>query len=89
MQQVIWKFPLRILDVQIVRMPAGAKILTAQVQYDELQLWAIVDPYAPIAERVFRIETTGREIAIGPTSYIATFQIRDGLFVGHLFEVTP
>lgn len=87
--QTIWKFPLRIADVQTIEMPAGAQILTAQVQYDELQLWAIVNPDAPESWRTFAIATTGRVMHFTPDKYIATFQLHDGAFVGHLFEVLP
>jgi hypothetical protein len=85
--QTIWKFPLRITDVQTIALPMGAQILTAQAQGDELQLWAIVDPHELGERRTFRLETTGIPIAIGPARYIATFQLHGGLFVGHLFEV--
>lgn len=85
--QTIWKFPLRITDAQTVAMPTGAQILTAQVQYDELQVWAIVDPDRLLVERTFAIATTGHTLHCAPDKYIATFQLQGGLFVGHLFEV--
>ena len=89
--QTIWKFPLRVTDVQTIEMPANAQILTAQVQYDELQLWAIVDPDAAKTHRAFAIATTGRALQLTPEKYIyiATFQLNGGLFVGHLFEGLP
>jgi hypothetical protein len=87
--QTIWKFPLLITDIQTIAMPVGAQILTAQVQYDELQLWAIVDPHTANTGRTFAIATTGHAMQFSPDKYIATFQLNGGLFVGHLFEVLP
>ena len=87
--QTIWKFPLRITDVQTIEMPAGAQILTAQVQAEELMLWAIVDPHAANTGRTFAIATTGHAMQFSPDKYIATFQLNGGLFVCHLFEVLP
>ncbi len=39
----IWKYTIEIVDLQFIEMPIGAKILTAQMQNGDLQIWAIVD----------------------------------------------
>ncbi len=41
--KTIWKYPIEIRDSQIVKMPKGSKILSAQFQLDVLCLWAMVD----------------------------------------------
>ena len=50
--RVIYKYTLGIVDQQNVTLPRGAKVLTAQVQYRELQLWALVDPNQPLTKVV-------------------------------------
>ena len=42
--KTIWKFELELRTIQHVIMPAGAVILTAQMQKDKLCIWALVDP---------------------------------------------
>lgn len=70
-------------------MPQKAHILTAQIQGDELVLWAEVNPKNEVEERVIEIIGTGGPISdLKPAqrrTYISTFQL--GWFVGHIFEV--
>lgn len=83
--RTIWKFPLRLTDVQTVMMPAGAEILAVGVQADGIMLWARVDP--AVSER------QGYNIAIVGTghpapddtqsTYIGT--VMDGPYVWHVF----
>lgn len=85
----IWKFPLDVTDVQDVRMPAGAEVLTVQVQYEAPVLWAKVDPgnaYEP--RRVF-IHGTGHKVHPDAAHYVGTFQMLGGQFVGHVFTERP
>lgn len=85
----IWKFPLEVADQQKVKMPTGAKILTAQMQGDTCCLWALVDETRPRFEfeiRDIAIYGTGNPMPDEPGDYIATFQIMGGL-VFHAFEL--
>jgi hypothetical protein len=71
-------------------MPSRAEILTAQMQGDELVLWALVNPNIEHTEvRVIEIFATGSFMSeLKPAQkrkYITTFQI--GWFVGHVFEL--
>lgn len=84
----IWKFPLLVTDWQIVEMPRGAKILTAQLQKGFLQLWALCDETAPKERRRISIYGTGNEVDEKPGRYISTFQVADGDLVFHVFEDT-
>lgn len=86
----IWKFPLQFGTGLQVKMPRGAKILTAQVQKEKLCIWAIVDPENNVEVRNFSVAITGsnEDMVEGlfKDNYIGTFQMAGGEFVGHLFE---
>jgi hypothetical protein len=72
-------------------LPAGAEVLAVQTQHGEGQLWALVDPAAPTTERCFEIAGTGHEMADLADDverrYVGTWQVQDGAFVFHLFEL--
>lgn len=83
----IWKYELQVTEAQVVRMPAGARILTVQVQRNVPCLWALVDEQAKREPRVFRVFGTGAPFDAADAAYVGTFQ--DGALVWHLFEVKP
>lgn len=87
----IWKYSLEVVDVQRVLMPASSKLLTVQYQHDGPKLWAIVDPKESDAcHREFVIIGTGNATPrdIDALAYVATFQMREGALVFHVFERT-
>lgn len=89
--KTIWKFLLKTTEVQPIRMPKGAKILTVQVQDDSPCLWALVDPHAKPEKRMIEIFGTGHPIQSNDGNsreYIGTYQQNGGQFVGHVFEYT-
>ena len=86
MQTKIWKFPLVIADRQIVKMPVASQILSAQMQGDTLCLWALVDPAAPVADRLIEILGTGNPAPEEYRRYISTVQM--GPLVWHVFELS-
>ena len=72
-----------------LEMPAGAQVLTVQMQGGQPQLWAKVDPTQPKVWRAFEIYGTGHPMPDDPRLvYVATFQIGDGALVMHVFEDT-
>lgn len=86
----IFKYPVPHDDVFELMMPDGARILTVQTQYGSPQMWAVVDPDAPLKPRIFRLAGTGHSLESYPESdfiYIGTYQLLDGAFIEHLFEV--
>jgi hypothetical protein len=93
----VWKFPLRLEPGVLlpVIMPAGAQILTAQMQAGKLVFWARVDTGAENQTRFLCVVTTGRadldQIKMNTAVYIATVQIvgEIGTLVFHIFEVDP
>lgn len=75
-----------------LKMPRDAKILAVQVQEctpEPVSLWALVDHADPVVVRKFRFYGTGIETPTDPGTYIGTFQLYRGGFVGHLFEICP
>lgn len=71
----------------IVKMPKGAGIISAQSQGDSVCIWAIVDPDAPLEERLFEVIGTGHEIPPGKRRFIDTVQLMGGSLVFHVFEL--
>ncbi len=83
----IWKWTLLLTDVQTVKLPAGAKLLTVQTQYDAPQLWALCDEEADKEPRRIGIYGTGNPMPDEPGEYIATFQVDRAGLVFHAFEL--
>ena len=89
---IIWKYPI-MLGTTIVEMPFGSKILSVQVQNDIPNIWILAESWE--AERKYRYEP--RRFEVLPTGlsfnnktgmlYVGTFQLDNGNFVGHLFEI--
>ena len=87
MQQVIWKWPVAPESQFVLELPRGAQILTVQEQHGRPQLWALVDPSAPVQRRTFRVMPTGIEWECDGEllHYLGTFQLKQLVF--HLFEI--
>jgi len=91
MSEEIWKFEIETMTRNVVEMPIGAKILTVQLQLGTPCIWALVNPKAPLADRVIEVFGTGLpiEYATGVSrEYIGTYQLMDGALVLHVFEYT-
>ena len=83
----IWKYPVVFGSHFELTMPKGAKILKLDIQYNDPQLWALVDVLAPLEPRVFRIIGTGNPIGdVDQLEYIDSYQVNGGQFVWHVFE---
>lgn len=82
--KTIYKYRLETTGLQIVLMPAGAEILSAQLQDRAISFWAIVDSQAPLRQRCFEVLETGNSIPEGKRTYISTVQA--GLWIWHIFE---
>jgi hypothetical protein len=83
----IWKFPLTTTDEQVVQMPRNAVILSAQVQGQDICLWAMVNPESPKEGRHIRIVGTGHPFPEGRyCKFIGTVQLEGGSLVFHVFE---
>ncbi len=84
----ILKYLLYANAAQTLWLPIGAKILTVQVQHGSPQLWALVDETRVMTEeRIIGVYTTGETFPNNLETYIATFQLEQGAFVFHAFEL--
>lgn len=82
----IFKYPIKVEDVQMVEMPRGAVVLTVQTQQEIPCIWAEVDPDAEKVRRQFRTYGTGHAMDAGPDRlYIGTYQLRGGSLVFHVY----
>lgn len=90
MKKRIFKYTLETKDEQVIILPKGAEILTVQTQFNEPQLWALIDPNCKNTEvRFIEIFGTGHPIDFDrgvDRKYLATYQLYDGNFVFHVFE---
>jgi hypothetical protein len=85
----VYKYQVSANDYFELELPIGAQVLTVDVQYATVCLWAIVDPNAKTETRRFRVAGTGHDIVEPPSKldYIGTFQLHGGMLVFHVFEV--
>ena len=92
MKSTIWKYVLKLTDVQDIEIPHGSILLSVQTQNEDPCLWVLV--YDTEAEKeVIRLRTigTGHNITaddFNPKDFLGTYQLRNGAFVAHVFQVT-
>jgi hypothetical protein len=83
----IFKYQLSVAFMQTVTMPAGAQILTIQVQGKTIQLWALVSEDEHPVDRKIECHGTGHPIKNpNDLTYIASVQTDGGQFIWHFFE---
>jgi hypothetical protein len=86
MSSVIWKYPLRLEDRQMLSMPQGARVLAFGNQRGTPTMWALVEPEAQREAREVFIVGTGRLCThVEAREYVGTAQFEDGELVWHLF----
>lgn len=91
MPKVIHKFILNKREpFTAIRMRAGAKVLTAAIQADDIVIWALLERDGNVIEtRVFTVQLTGSAFEYNESSnrldYINTVTSKEG-FVYHVFE---
>lgn len=87
--QTIYKYPLRLTDVQTINLPIGGRILHVGMQHGVITLWAIVDGEKPRVDREIYIFGTGHPIrGAKHLNYLGTVNApEDGTeFIWHVFE---
>ena len=85
----VLKFGLEVTDFAVARMPEGAKVLSVAERGEfgnRLDVWALVDPDAPMRERRFRVVGTGHPFPdADECRFVGTVRTLRG-FVWHVFE---
>lgn len=84
--QKVYKYPIHDLATREIELPAGAHILTVQMQQGQPCLWALVDPNAPMEKRQILIVGTEHALIEPIHRHVATFQMMEGSLVFHFFE---
>jgi len=81
---MIYKYVLKVKDLQHIDMPKGARILTSGIQGEHLVLWAVVNVAKATVRRTIRIIGTGQEDPKPNAPHISTVQM--GVLVWHVFD---
>lgn len=83
--KTIWKYPLQ--PTQRLPLPKGAKILSAQLQNDEICIWVLLDTENLTQEVPIWIFGTGHEVPKNLNlEFIGTVQLMGGGLVFHVFQ---
>lgn len=85
----VYKYPIPTETDFVIEMPSGSSLLSVQLQHEHPQLWALVDPSAPLVQRRLALYGTGHDIPSTTKTgmFVGTFQVRCGLLVFHLFDL--
>lgn len=86
MSKTVWKFPIEVGDCVRIEMPSGAQVVSVDLQFGQLCVWAIVDPEAPLVQRTFWWRGTGHRLPDQPSRFVGTVLTAGGSLVFHLFE---
>lgn len=84
MAMTIWKFPLRVAEVQEIEAPEGAQIMHIREHgiHAQPHAWIACDPDAP--KRKIKIAMCGTGHNVPPGEYVGT--AFEGGFVWHYFK---
>jgi hypothetical protein len=83
----IRRYDLTLDAQQLLELPKGAVILTAQLQMGAARLWVLCDDKAANTTRVIAAYWLGTVIPDDPGVYIATVQSHGGQRLYHIFEL--
>lgn len=90
-EQRIHKYPVPAmwtLGPVLIEMPEGAQILHAAEQRNEVMVWALVDPAAPVRRRCVACFVTGPPVALSEgAKHIGTIGDFRGWMVIHVFDL--
>ncbi len=60
--KTIYKYPLKLVDTQRIKIPKGSVVISAQVQDGVICLWAEVDTDKPLVEPLVYVVGTGQPL---------------------------
>lgn len=69
--------------------PKGAEPVEVHEQHGAVHMWVLADPSAPLTERTFQVVGTGHLEVPDDAVHIGTAHLSGGVYVFHIFEVTP
>jgi hypothetical protein len=80
--------------VSTIEMPEGAQVLSAGLQYSQLNVWALVrvaeEGQEPVMteQRTFTVRGTGHPISsdVRKLKFVGTAMANDGVYVFHVWE---
>jgi hypothetical protein len=82
--RTIWKFPLKITDKQVLRIPRVHELLDVQLQDGQPMLWAMVHPDSTVQGLAIYCYGTGNPGPSPEEVYVATIQLYG--FVWHFYS---
>jgi hypothetical protein len=95
----ILKFEIPLVGNFTLELPPNSTVLSVQIQRNVPVIWVMGNYEQPWTTRKFTLRVTGMKydsnftmspnprFENGLERYIGTFQLNDGNFVGHLFEI--
>jgi len=84
--KTIYKYQLAIANHQEFLLPYDAEILSVQVQYDNPQMWVLMDPNkTKVAWDITTIGTGALASSVEKSEFVDTYQMHDGTLVLHVF----
>lgn len=99
MTHTVYRYPLKVVDEQIISMPRGAEILTVAKRegsrvmlgvgsHEAVEMWALVDPDEPTEDRRIRVAGTGHPLPdVDTLQFHGSVQLAGGQLVFHVFEI--
>ena len=85
----IWKTQLLPAGRQTIQVPAGAELLTAREQRDDICVWYHCHSDRPLEDREIAIVGTGHEAVGSGWRYVGSASLQGGAFIFHVFERRP
>ena len=87
--KTIYKYNIEISPKFELDMPENFKILSVQTQNNQPVFWAEIDKNNEVKRYEFSVMGTGQTTEENgrPMLYLGTFQVNDGTFVGHFYQL--
>jgi hypothetical protein len=85
MNSTVYKYPIHLTGLQVLTLPAPARILDIQIQDGYPQLWALVEPDQPMQNYEVITIGTGQTCYHDLRGSIFQKTLIDGSFVWHIF----
>ena len=84
----IFKYPIEIVDEQVLVLPLGARVLSAIAQGDDLVVYALVEPTVEFKKNVeIRIVGTGHDVTfdLQKFKFLNSISTWSGRLIWHVF----